>query len=139
MSIDAGDTFELVVPGRPVSSQARRRDNIRAWRDRVRTLAKARHSGPRADPPDLVALTLIYVYEEAALDVDNVAKPIQDALIGVVLHDDSQVSDLIIRRRELGTSFDVDRLTPELAFALTSGIEFIYVRVEGAPAPGVLT
>jgi hypothetical protein len=32
-----------------------------------------------------VALRLLYLYDEAALDADNILKPIQDALIKVLL------------------------------------------------------
>ena len=35
-----------------------------------------------------VALTVLYFYDEAALDIDNILKPIQDALVGIVLEDD---------------------------------------------------
>ena len=40
-----------------------------------------------ADGP--ICITLVYLYDEVALDVDNILKPIQDALVGLVFSDDS--------------------------------------------------
>ena len=74
------------------------------------------------------------MFREAALDIDNIVKPIQDALIGVALDDDSQISDLVVRRRPLSTTFALERLTPTLASAVDTGDECIYVRIEAAPA-----
>ncbi|HEX9822196.1 MAG TPA: RusA family crossover junction endodeoxyribonuclease [Methylomirabilota bacterium] len=37
---------------------------------------------------------LPYLYDEAALDADNILEPIQDALIGIVLDDDSVITDI---------------------------------------------
>ena len=44
---------------------------------------------------------ITYFYQEASLDVDNVPKPILDALKGLVYSDDSEVSDLLCRKRDL--------------------------------------
>jgi crossover junction endodeoxyribonuclease RusA len=131
-------TFELVVVGRPVSQQARRRERLREWKDHVKRLAVQTWTVEHSRPLDDATLTLIHLYREAALDIDNIVKPIQDALIGVALEDDSQVSDLVVRRRRLATAFPLDRLTPTLAAAVDSGEEFIYVRVEDAPAAEAL-
>ena len=44
---------------------------------------------------------ITYFYEGAPLDVDNIPKPILDALNGLVYSDDAKVSDLLCRKRDL--------------------------------------
>ena len=83
--------FEFLIRSRPVSQQARRSRRKDAWKDFVRREAE-RSWGPVHVPADgPVCVTLMYLYDEVALDVDNIIKPIQDALVGLVFPDDSLV------------------------------------------------
>jgi crossover junction endodeoxyribonuclease RusA len=119
--------FEFMIPQRPVSQQARRRERLREWKDFVAEHARAALDTPRALATEPVAIRLSYLYAEAGLDVDNILKPIQDALIGVILDDDSVVTDVEIRRRWLGTAFTLNAVSPVLAAGLALGREFVYV------------
>jgi crossover junction endodeoxyribonuclease RusA len=74
----------------------------------------------------------MYFYLEAALDIDNFAKPILDALIGLAYDDDATITDLVIRKRSLWETMELVNVTPVLARALDAGEEFVYVRVEDA-------
>jgi len=85
-----------------------------------------------ADGP--ICITLVYFYEEAALDVDNLLKPIQDALVGLVFSDDFIVTDAICRRRQLGGTFDLSRASPVLIEGFEYGNEFVYVHIADASA-----
>ena len=85
-----------------------------------------------------MALTLIYLYEEAALDIDNISKPIQDALIGLVFTDDALVSDAVIRKRNLAGEFDLHDVPSLLLEGFERGGEFIYLRITDAPSQEVL-
>jgi crossover junction endodeoxyribonuclease RusA len=126
--------FEFVIPSRPVSQQTRRRDRLHEWRRYVQGLAAAAWTpSVHTRPTGAAALSLLYLYDEVPLDADNIVKPIQDALVGVVLDDDHVVSDVVVRRRRLRTSFVVDGVTPLIAAALERGGEFIFVRLEDAP------
>jgi len=130
--------FEFVIPQRPVSQQARRRERVREWKDFVaehaRTAVGAAH--PLAATP--VAMRVLYLYDEVALDVDNILKPIHDALIGVIFEDDSIVTDVEIRRRWRGATFTLNAVSPVLAAGLELGREFVYVSLADAPAQDVL-
>ena len=86
-----------------------------------------------------MALKLLYLYDEPALDADNILKPIQDALIGVLLQDDSIITDVEIRRRWLRTTFVVNAESPVLDAGLALGREFVYVALTDAPAQDVLS
>ena len=130
--------FEFVIPQRPVSQQARRRERLREWKDFVAEQARAALEGQRELATQPVAVRVLYLYEEVGLDVDNILKPIQDALIGVILDDDSVVTDVEIRRRWLGTTFTLNAVSPVLAAGLELGREFVYVSLTDAPAQDVL-
>ena len=51
-----------------------------------------------------VMVTITYLYNRGSIDidVDNIPKPILDALKGLVYSDDSQVTDLLCRKRRYG-------------------------------------
>jgi Holliday junction resolvase RusA-like endonuclease len=89
--------IEFVIPQRPVSQQARRRERVREWQQFVAAHARGSLSSSHELATGPVALRLLYLYDEVALDVDNILKPIHDALIGVILEDDSVVTDVEIR------------------------------------------
>ena len=125
--------FEFVIQSRPVSQQTRHRDRLREWQDFVRREAQRFWSERDTVREGAVCLTLVYLCEESPLDLDNIIKPIQDALVGVAFPDDSLVTDLIGRRRRLGETFDFNRVSPVLIRGFEPGGEFVYVHVGDAP------
>lgn len=128
--------FELVVAGVPVSQQTRRRDRYREWIETVRRTAK--HSGPPSAPESLndVRVTVAYFYEAVSLDADNIAKPVLDALKGLVFADDEQVVDLrcLVRPAD---SARVTNASATLQAALRSDGPFLYVLVEPSPTADI--
>jgi hypothetical protein len=79
---------------------------------------------------DEMTLRVAYFYvNEAAADLDNIVKPIQDALQGLVYDDDEQVVDLVasMRRKQVDESLE---LTATLARGFLGGSDFIYVSVD---------
>ena len=130
--------FEFVIPQRPVSQQARRQERLREWREFVGAQARMAINEPRGLATEPVALRLLYFYDEAALDVDNILKPIQDALVGILLEDDSVITDVEIRRRWRRTTFTLNAVSPILAAGLALGRDFVYVALSDAPAQDVL-
>ncbi len=125
--------FEFAVLGTPVSMQTRNRDRLRGWIRDVRAAAVGRVP-PGAEPVDFrVIITIVYYYADAPLDTDNMIKPIQDALKGVVYADDDQVTDVRAGVRSLDGTFKVRGMSEVLAGAFVTGREFVHVRVERAP------
>jgi crossover junction endodeoxyribonuclease RusA len=70
-------SFEFVIPQRPVSQQARRRERLRERKDFVAEQARAALEGPRELATQAVAVRVLCLYDEVGLDVDNILKPIQ--------------------------------------------------------------
>ena len=98
--------FEIAIGGPPVSQQARRRERVRQWADEVRAIAGGIWG---SDPPvaETLSVTITYLFDSIRIDVDNIPKPILDALKSMVFTDDSQVIDLHCRTRHMTESLQV--------------------------------
>ena len=62
-----------------------------------------------------VRLEITHFYQPVELDVDNLAKPVVDALKGLIFLDDRQVTELLCRKRDLGRSLRVSNPSSVLA------------------------
>lgn len=76
-----------------------------------------------------VKLQITYFYDSVSLDVDNIVKPIQDAMIGLAYDDDNQVTDVLVRKRNLSGNFKIDKMTDALAEGFDRGNEFLHIVV----------
>lgn len=130
--------FEFVVDGPPVSQQTRRRERLHLWKGIVRQEAERYWSSRDLPVPGYIMLKVTYFYDGIGMDVDNIVKPIQDALKGLVYFDDSQVTDMLSRKRDLSGSFVLNDVSRTLAEGLTRGSEFLHIMVERAPDQEVL-
>ena len=121
--------FEFVIDGPPVSQQARRRSRVKEWTQQVQSVAESRWE---TEPPFVgeVMVTITYLYEGASLDVDNISKPILDALKGLVYSDDTQVSDLICRKRDLNGDLRIQDPSLLLLKTLEHSEQFLHIIVD---------
>lgn len=71
--------------------------------------------------------------------MDNIPKPILDALKGLVYVDDNQVTDLVCRKRYLNDEMEILTDLASLERALSSHIEFLHIVVEDAPQQEVVS
>ncbi len=128
--------LEFGIDGPPVSQQARRRSRVREWTQQVREVAEHHWIG---SSPVSVALTvsITYVFDAVDLDIDNISKPILDAMKGLVYVDDSQIMDLICRKRHHLRAYRVENPSELFDSYLQNSTEFIVVRVGPAYEPGV--
>ena len=124
--------FEFFVLGRPVSQQTRRRELVREWRAQVRGEAERSWNSEDAPHGGALMVTLTYFYDEMPMDVDNIPKPVLDALVGLVYDDDSQVTDILCRKRELRPDLSIPKRSPVLRLALGHWSEFLHVVIEEA-------
>jgi hypothetical protein len=125
--------LEFFVEGTPISLGASAGSKTR-WRTIVSEAAR-----PRRQETDEVgflderALALtIYYFANAPMggDIDNIIKPIMDALIGVAYLDDSVVERVVSQKFEP----EIDRAfaspTDQLAAALDKAAPVVYIRVD---------
>lgn len=84
-----------------------------------------------------MSVTITYFYERVSVDVDNIPKPILDALKGLAYLDDEQVTDIICRRRNLIYDLRIENPSAILAAALSTGMEFLHIVVAELPVQRV--
>ena len=130
--------FEFAIEGPPVSQQARRRELVRQWSRSVRDAALQRWNANASPVAEVIMLTIIYFYNDVPMDVDNIPKPILDALKGLVYRDDSQITDLFCRKRELTDRLQVETESQLLNNYIRRGAHFLYISVESAPNQEVI-
>ena len=120
--------WDFVVFDIPKSVQAGRA-SLRRWRDEVRSAAA--EAWPGCSPLDIeVQIHVTFYHDGAPLDVDNMLKPIQDALCGVAYQDDQQLTDTHGHLRDLNGRYRVRGMTPAQAHGFTSGGPFVHIRIE---------
>ena len=124
--------FELVMPGPPVSQQARRRELVRQWTAIVRNTAGQDWRYLPVSTRELM-VTITYLHRGDPIDVDNIPKPILDALKGLVYADDVAVTDLICRKRDLRADPGIDNASTMVSEALRYYASIVHVRVNDAP------
>ena len=124
--------FEFLIPDRPVSLQTRNRENLRQWKAYVTSEAAKSWAGSAVSDGNLQP-TLIYLCGDDPVDIDNIIKPIQDALVGLVYTDDILITDVESRRRPLAGTYDVARCPVQLLQGIATGDECVYVRLSDQP------
>ena len=73
---------------------------MREWTQEVQSVARQSWGTDQPFAGE-VMVVITYFYEGASLDIDNIPKPILDALKGLIFSDDSLVTDLLCRKRDL--------------------------------------
>lgn len=131
--------FEFIVDGPPISQQTRRRKRLKDWKTTVRHEAEKYWSSEQKISTGLIMLQITYFYDSVEVDVDNIVKPIQDAIIGLAYIDDSQITDILVRKRNLSGNFRIKNMTSILAEGFSRGNEFLHIIVTDAPDTEELT
>jgi crossover junction endodeoxyribonuclease RusA len=126
--------FEFAIIGIPVSQQTRRKARLKEWKEAVRSAAREQwpNGKPLVNQPIQIIAT--YYYEDVPLDTDNMIKPVQDALKGLIYSDDCLVTDSRAAKRNLAGRFRVKGMSPVLAAGFCSGREFIHVKILESPS-----
>ncbi len=124
--------LEFLIPRRPLSLQTGSRKNLQAWKRFVAGEAEKAWGGQSPVAAVDLHLTLVYLSGTHPADVDNIIKPIQDALVGPILADDRLVVDVESHRRLITGMFEPARLPALLRQGLLAGKECVYVRLRDA-------
>ena len=127
--------FEFIIPGPPVSQQARRNARKEQWMQDVKNAAS--HWRPEPALTTEVMVTIHYFFDGPRLDVDNIPKPILDALKGLVYADDALVTDIVCRARQVNGNLIIDDATDLFRSALRDFDEFLHIRIENSPVQEV--
>lgn len=124
---------EFLVAGTPVSLQG-----SSAGKNAWKALVRAASMGPCPAGTTLAQCPLrasIYYFCAAPMegDVDNIVKPILDAMCGTVYEDDQCIANVTVRKIEPGQPIQVRNPSAALALALTSPKPIVFIRVSNDP------
>ena len=87
-----------------------------------------------AEPPfdGEVMVVITYYFKGESLDVDNMPKPILDALKGLVYADDGQITDLVCRKRDRNRDLQFENPSSVLVETLGRSEQFLHINVSNA-------
>jgi hypothetical protein len=123
--------LEFIVRGTPISTGASGKSKAK-WRAKVSAAASAALGADHAAVADVVRATVVYFYVDTDLDLDNILKPILDAMNGLVYVDDFQVANIVAAKRDLAGSYvlaDVSPVVVEQLGAAERG-DFVFVAID---------
>jgi crossover junction endodeoxyribonuclease RusA len=134
MSVEIEFPFEFVVEGTPVSSQAARSESLREWKARIVAASRGVLPEGHFATGDRLSVTLYY-FPPAPMqgDIDNIVKPILDAMSRHIYLDDHQVERLLIQKFEPENVFLFTFPSSALADALSSPKPALYIRLSDKP------
>ena len=121
--------FEFIIEGPPVSLQTKNRTRLRQWKNDVANAATAKLPQNSTPTQDEVELKITYFYEGSTPDVDNIIKPIQDALVGLVYVDDDQVVETGSRRKGINGAYKIRGASSVIVEGFVRGNEFLHIKV----------
>ena len=125
---------EFVIPNRPLSLQAADRANYQEYKRYVGVLANMAWGSAPIEEGEVNVSIVFLCDNRAAIDVDNIIKPIQDAMNDIIYSDDVSVTDCDSHRRYVKEGIDLTDLPPVLIEMIVANEEAVYVRVRTTPA-----
>jgi len=121
---------EFIFDGPPLSLQSKNKARKRNYKAMVASTASNALPNGYVPTTEEVKIIITNYYETQSGDVDNIIKPIQDALNGVVYVDDVQVVESSSRRRNINSSYKIRRVSAKILEGFSKGTDFIHVRIE---------
>lgn len=122
--------IEFTFEGPPLSLQSKSSARKSAYKTRVGVEAQSVLPPGFAPITDNLQIVITYYYEGSTPDIDNIIKPIQDALIGVIYVDDNQIADTRSRKKEINGSYTVRKVSLPILQAFSKGSEFVHVKID---------
>jgi hypothetical protein len=131
--------LEFLVHGVPISAQAKRPESRESWKNRVRISAsKHVHDDVVYIIDEPVGVTIFYFpADQMQGDVDNIVKPILDALATIVYTDDRLVERVVVQRFNDAFGISDHELSGLLTPDLNGQRPVVYIRVAANPAESV--
>ena len=130
MMLDIPFPLEFAVHGTPVSLQSKNAQARESWREKVRTAGRAALPADYFATLQSLAVTLYY-FPRARMsgDIDNIVKPVLDALREVVYLDDRQIERIVVQRFEPDRVGWVRIASPLLDVVLNGEGPVLFVKV----------
>ena len=123
-----GLIIDFCVLGTPASFRSKPRSRQR-WRDKIIAAIQPKWAIEKNPLNTDVNVQVMYLYEGHPLDLDNMIKPILDAMTGIIYEDDVQVTKITTQRKKIGSAGEFDNPTTDFAQALSTLEDFVRVEV----------
>jgi hypothetical protein len=126
--------LEFLVSGTAVSLQAKRRESVDRWKARVKEASHEVLPEGHFATEGPVSVTLFYFPDsEMAGDIDNIVKPILDALCQHIYIDDNQIERVLVQKFEPEKIFRFSSPSSILEGAIVGDKPLLHVRLSGNP------
>ncbi|MEN3793844.1 RusA family crossover junction endodeoxyribonuclease [Fulvimarina sp. MAC3] len=126
--------LEFLVIGTPRTQQTKSSKSREDWKRRVAEAADKQISAINgATTPDGRPISAMIYYcptDQMAGDIDNIVKPILDALIGIAYLDDGAIERVTVQKFEPGGGWTFANQTTELSKAIEEDQPVVYIRLE---------
>jgi Endodeoxyribonuclease RusA len=111
---------------------------LTAWQAQVAGEAQNKWAG--APLTGMLKAILINFHDgsKPSVDVDNMSKPIFDAMETLIFDNDRQIRQAEIIHVEIGGAFAIKGVSKMIVDALQTGDQFVYVRIEDPVNPNPL-
>lgn len=131
--------FEFNVSGTPVSLQAKRRASLVDWKNQVKQASFQSLPEGHFSSDAAISVTLFY-FPDAPMqgDIDNIVKPILDALCRHIYMDDRQVERVWVQKFELARCFSSEVRRQLWRVRSTATKPVLYVRLSDNPIEGLV-
>lgn len=126
--------IEFLVSGTPISAQAKLARSRDDWKRRVREASSEALPADHWAAEGRIAATL-YFFPDRPMqgDIDNIVKPVLDALARHIYLDDRQVERVVVQKFEPEHAFPFASPSERLNEALSGGKPTLYVRISDDP------
>ncbi len=129
--------IEFIVEGTAVSLQASGKTKA-AWKETIKAAGEVVIPGGSWALTDRVAVTIFYFPEgEMTGDVDNIVKPILDAMAKFIYVDDRQVERIVAQKFERDNIFTFSNPSAVLIAALGKEGPAVYIKITDDPHEGL--
>ncbi|WP_406872787.1 RusA family crossover junction endodeoxyribonuclease [Aminobacter sp. P9b] len=126
--------IEFLVQGTPVSLQAKKAASRDEWKERVKEASRTSVPNPHLASNDRMSVTLFYLPPERMQgDIDNIVKPILDALSRHIYIDDVQVERVVVQKFEPNNVYTFENPTTKFSEALDAERPVLYVKISNNP------
>ena len=112
-----------------MSAQTHNANGLAAWKRQIRTAATTSWPAGQLTYTADVELRVTHYAEGRIADMDNLLRPIQDALQGIVYVNDRVVKDVAGNWRDIDGRFRLRYIARSLAEAFSDGREFLHIRI----------
>jgi hypothetical protein len=134
MSVEIEFPLEFVVAGTPVSAQATNRASIPRWQAQIVAASRSVLPEGHFASASPMAVTLYYFPSTPMQgDIDNIVKPILDAMCRHIYLNDHQVERLLVQKFEPGRVPSFASLTTTLLAAVEHPKPLLYIRLSDNP------